>query len=277
VLLAGEPGSGKEWLAHLIHNEGPHRERSFAALDCSRLPGGVLFDLLVGERGDNQRGQLATVYLKEPANLPRELQARLAERLANRVGPRVLAGCAAPDADVRLGRLLEELHGALSTLVIAVPPLRERRADLPFLVERLLERVSAKDGLPWKLTQAAWDVLQRYQWPGNLDELADVLTQACRHATGEAIDAAGLPAALRFAVESPPARPERGLPLDTILEQVERRLLELALQRTGGHRTKAAELLGIWRPRLNRRLEALGLADPSAEIEVVEGEEKKAD
>ncbi len=64
------------------------------------------------------------------------------------------------------------------------------------------------------------------------------------------------------------------MPLDRILEQVERRLLELALQRTGGHRSRAAELLGIWRPRLNRRLEALGLADESAEIEVIEGEEK---
>ncbi len=267
VLLVGEPGTGKHWLARLIHYQGPQRERSFAALDCGRLPVGVVHDVLLGERGDNQRGQLATVYLKDPARLPREFQARLVERIHSRSGPRLLAGCQADVTDVAAGRLLEELHVALGTLVIEVPPLRERRADLPFLVERLAKT----DGGPWKLTPAAWDILERYGWPGNLRELADVLAQAARHAVGDTIDALHLPAAVRLAVEMPVGVPERGLPLDTILEQVERRLLELALQRTGGNRSRAAELLGIWRPRLNRRLEALGITDPSAEIEIDEG------
>jgi PAS domain S-box-containing protein len=275
VLLVGEAGTGKHWLARLIHFNGPSRERSFAALDCGRLPVEAVLDVLLGERGDGQRGQLATIYLKDPASLPRDVQARLAERVGTRAGPHILAGCATPAADVRAGRMLDALHAALATLVIDVPPLRERAADLPLLVERLLERVPRKDGLGWKLTPAAWDVVRRYTWPGNLRQLADALAQACRHASAEVIDAADLPASVRMAVEGAVALPERGLPLDAILEQVERRLLELALQRTGGNRSRAAELLGIWRPRLNRRLEALGLAVPSAEIEIDEPESKE--
>jgi DNA-binding NtrC family response regulator len=102
--------------------------------------------------------------------------------------------------------------------------------------------------------------------------LAETLALASRHAAAETIDCPDLPAALRLALQSPAPLPERGLPLDKILEQVERRLLELALQRTGGNRSRAAELLGIWRPRLNRRFEALGLAVPSPEIEIDEGD-----
>jgi DNA-binding NtrC family response regulator len=275
VLLVGEAGAGKQWLARLIHNQGPGRERSFAALDCARLPADALHDLLVGERGDNQRSQLATVYLRDPAGLPRELQTRLAERLANRTGPRVLAGWTSPTADVRAGRLLEDLHAALGTLVIEVVPLRERRADLPFLVERMLERVPKKDvGQARKLTPAAWDMLGRYTWPGNLRELHEALTQATRHAKGEVIDASDLPASVRLAVEASVHVPERNLPLDTILEQVERRLLELALQRTGGHKSRAAELLAIPRPRLFRRLKSLGFVVPAEEIEIDEGDKE---
>jgi DNA-binding NtrC family response regulator len=271
VLLAGEPGAGKAWLARLIHYQGPGRERSFAALDCSRLPVEALFDALFGERGDNQRGQLATIYLKDPASLPRELQARLVERLGQRTGPRVLAGCVAPAADVQAGRLCEDFHAALGTLVVEVPPLRDRRADLPFLVERLLERVPPKDpGLHWKLTPAAWDVVQRYSWPGNLRELADVLTEGARHAKDGAIEAADLPLSVRLPVAAVATEPERGLPLDAILEQVERRVLELAVRRTGGNKSKAADLLGIQRPRLFRRLKALGFFVPAEEIEIDE-------
>jgi len=276
VLLVGEAGTGKHWLARLIHYSGPDRERSFAALDCGRLPVEAVVDVFLGERGDNQRGQLATTYLKDPANLPRDVQARLAERIGTRTGPRILAGCTTPTADVRAGRMLEALHAALATLVIEVPPLRERAADLPVLVDRLLERLPGKDATARRLAPAAWVVVRRYTWPGNLRELADALAQACRHASAEVIEAADLPSAIRMAVEGPAALPARGLPLDTILEQVERRLLELALQRTGGNRSRAAELLGIWRPRLNRRLEALGLAVPSAEIEIDEPESKDA-
>ncbi len=274
VLLVGEPGTGKKWLARLIHyqGQGPHRERSFAAVDCSRLPPSALFEILFGDRGDNQRAQLASVYLSDPASLPRELQSRLLENLGSGLGPRLLVGAQSPAADLRAGRVVEDFYAKLGTLQIDVPPLRERASDLPLLVESMLEPVPRKSGHPWKLSAAAWDLFRRYSWPGNLRELAETLAQARRHAATETIDCLDLPAALRHALQAAAPLPERGLPLDRILEQVERRLLELALQRTGGNRGRAAELLGIWRPRLNRRFEALGLAVPSPEIEIDEGD-----
>jgi DNA-binding NtrC family response regulator len=272
VLLVGEPGTGKKWLARLIHYQGPHRERSFAALDCSRLLASALFDMLFGDRGDCQRGQLASVYLDDPASLPRDLQSRLLERLGTGLGPRLLVGAPSPVADIRAGRAVDELYARLGTLQIEVPPLRERSTDLPVLVESILEAIPRKSAHRWKLSAGAWDLFRRYSWPGNLRELAETLALASRQAAAETIDCPDLPAAMRHALQAPAPLPERGLPLDKILEQVERRLLELALQRTGGNRSRAAELLGIWRPRLNRRFEALGLAVPSPEIEIDEGD-----
>jgi DNA-binding NtrC family response regulator len=153
-----------------------------------------------------------------------------------------------------------------------VPPLRERRGDLPFYVERLLERGPKADAAQtMKLTSEVWNVLQRYAWPGNLRELSDVLNQACLQAKGAVIEVSDLPAGLRLPHEAPELA-EGGLPLDTILEQVERRLLELALRRTGGNKSRAADLLGMQRPRLFRRLKALGLAPGDDTIEIEEAE-----
>jgi DNA-binding NtrC family response regulator len=168
-----------------------------------------------------------------------------------------------------------DLHAALGTVLIALPPLRARRGELPVLVERLLERARAGDDAAGEspgstrrhatvlgLTPAAREVIERYPWPGNLRELYTVLTGARLRAHGERIDAADLPAYVRLAVrleEIPGPAPERPLPLDHLLEQAERRLIALALRLARGNRSRAAELLSIWRPRLQRRMEALGL------------------
>jgi DNA-binding NtrC family response regulator len=261
----GEAGTGKETLARVSHYRSPARERAFAALDCARLPAAVIARLLFGAPG------VGAVYLREPACLPRELQLRLCEWLTLEsgagTGPRIFAGSRTALAEeVRSGRLLEELACALGTLVLEVPPLRQRRDDLPRLVERLLERAGQRDEQPAGavgLTPAAWEVLRAYSWPGNLRELYAVLGTARARVSGSPprIDAADLPAALRRE-QTPGGSPERPLPLLALLEQVERRLIELALRRARGNKTRAAELLSIWRPRLLRRLEALGIAAP---------------
>jgi DNA-binding NtrC family response regulator len=160
---------------------------------------------------------------------------------------------------VAAGRLLEELHWRLSTLVLEVPPLRERRADLPALAERFLG-AGEKSGMG--LTPAAWEALAAHAWPGNLAELRRVLLAASARAAGERIDLDDLPMALREArlIEHDPARTAGGsLALEEVLAQVERRLIRLALARARGNRSRAAELLGIHRPRLLRRMEALGI------------------
>jgi DNA-binding NtrC family response regulator len=269
VLLVGDEGTGKLTLARTIHYGGPERERSFVNLDCRRLPAPAVAHLLFGDRGASQRSVAGAVYLREPQCLPRDLQLSLLTALDEGEGgslPRLFAGMRSPPAEeVRASRLLEGLACALGPLVLALPTLRERLADLPRTVERLLERASVEDrGEPGPqvvgLTPAAWDVVRSHSWPGNYRELYTVLADARGRCQGDHIDAGDLPAALRLALrvqEAPGGPAERPLPLPDLLEQVERRLIELALRRARGNKTRAAELLSIWRPRLMRRMAAL--------------------
>jgi transcriptional regulator with PAS, ATPase and Fis domain len=270
VLLVGEAGVGKQALARAIHAQGPAREQAFAALDCRRLPPAFVAAVLFAEEGPGRSGPLGAVYLKHLEELPREVQLRLCDWLtdpAEHPGrPRLMAGSrVAPGEAVRSGRLLEDLACVLGTLVLELPPLRERPADLPALVEQLLARANAEAAVRvTALLPDAWEVLRAYRWPGNIAELYAALRVAQGRCQGERIAAADLPAAVRQAVrlaQTPGGVPEKPLPLDHLLEQAERRLIELALRRAGGNKTKAAQALGIWRPRLLRRMEALKIAD----------------
>jgi DNA-binding NtrC family response regulator len=180
--------------------------------------------------------------------------------------PRILAGCGAdPVEEVRAGRLLNELYSSLAVLTLSLPPLRERMADMPSLVDRLLERCNAEGLAPVKSVAAdAWEILRAHAWPGNLRELYAVLASARRHARSDRITAADLPASLRLQrrmEETPAAARARPLPLDALLEEAERRLMELAIRRASGNKKRAADLLSIPRPRIWRRLKALGMIE----------------
>jgi DNA-binding NtrC family response regulator len=272
VLIVGEPGTGKHRVARTIHQHRATRERTFVALDCARLPAAALSMALFGEAGLAGREDIGTLYLHEPSYLPRELQARLADRLRDEraeSAPHIIAGCGEdPAAEVRAERLLNEFHHALSTLVISMPPLRDRAADLPFLVERLLARANEVDDRRiLGLASEALAAIRSYPWPGNLRELYAVLASARAQAAGDQIQLADLPAYLRLAVrldQTAGAVAERPLPLDQLLEQAERQLILLALRRARGNKSRAAEILSIWRPRLMRRMEALGIEDKEA-------------
>ncbi len=264
VLLVGEAGTGKQWLARAIHYRSPGADRPFAVLDAQRLSPALLVDAwntLLSHR------RLGTIYLREPALLPRDLQARLVDWLGedDATRPRLLAGSRRdPREEIAAGRWLEDLHAALATLVIALPPLRDRADDWPALVDRLLLRAAEDDRHVVGLTPAAWEVLRGHRWPGNLRELFHVLATAWRHATGERIDAADLPAHLRQAVNLariPEREAERPVHLKDLLAQAERRLIVLALRMARGNKSRAAELLSIYRPLLGRRMEALGIGD----------------
>ncbi len=248
--LVGETGTGKRTLARAIHALSTRREMPFVGLACDRLPGDVIRAAL-----EQQTENLGMVYLQAPAALPRDLQAELAQRLVDRT--QVLLGCPSePASDLREGRLTEELWAAASTVVVAVLPLRLRLADLPHLADKLLRRCNAERGL----TPAALEKLRSHSWPGNLDELDDVLRTAATRSDQPMIDVGDLPLYLREPTEKATPR-EAFPPLDKLLEQVEARMIRLALDRARGNKTKAAELLGIWRPRLLRRMEALGIVD----------------
>jgi transcriptional regulator with AAA-type ATPase domain len=266
VLLVGDRGTGKQWVARTIHALGGNPRRPFVALDCACLPPAALAGVLFGEGEYAEIRDIGTLYLREPSRLPRELQQRLATVLASaeeQRGPRILAALTlSPDDEVRAGRLLDELASRLGTLTIALPLLRERLEDVPRLVEGLLERAAAAADRPvTALTPAAWELLRAYSWPGNITELYAVLVGACGRAAGERIDASDLPLFLRLGSARPAV--DRPLVLKELLEVAERRLIELALRRAGGNKSRAAELLAVWRPLLLRRMSALGVADPT--------------
>jgi PAS domain S-box-containing protein len=271
VLLVGEPGAGKSWLARAIHCEGPLRGRAFAAVDCLRLPAAAVAELAFGDDGLLRRADFGTIFLHNVPALQRDLQQRFAvfsnEAAGN--GPRLVGSCRAnPTEEVKAGRLVEDLYTQLATLTLVVPPLRQRRSSLRELVKNLIARKEHKKEAPAvDLAAQTWELLEAYAWPRNLSELSDVLDSAQRRAAGGAIEPSHLPANLRqtVALNRTSGRDESlPRPLDELLQEVEQRLIMLALQRHKGNKSQAAKWLGIWRPRLLRRMEALGITDEGA-------------
>lgn len=257
VWLVGEPGSGKETAARVIHHAGPRRERMFVAIDCGGLQPYLIESLLWGHGGLADSDRVGTVYLKEPAALPRDLQQRLVELFTDEESPapRLVCGSIHSAAeDVKAGKLLSEFHTALSVLELQVPAVRERPEDLPRMCARLLERHGGKT-----IDPAAVEVLKAQPWPGNLRELTGVLAEA---AAGDGtIRRDQLAHGLRVRAGLAELAPEPVLTLAPALEAVEKRLIRQALAKARGNTTKAAALLGLSRGRLLRRMEALGLGE----------------
>jgi DNA-binding NtrC family response regulator len=236
----------------------------FAAIDCAGLQPYLVESLLWGHGGLLGSDRVGTVYLKEPSALPLDLQFRLAEAFAAEKpdGPRLISGSTAAAAEgVRAGRLRREFDTDLSIVEIRVPPLRERFEDLARLAGDFLERHGSRAALD----AATLEVLKSQSWPGNLRELADVLVAAAAPAGDGPIKREHLPHAVRVKAGLARPAPEPSLKLDATLETVEKRLIRLALDKAGGNATRAAELLGIWRTRLLRRMEALGLGKGEGE------------
>jgi DNA-binding NtrC family response regulator len=256
IWIEGPPGSGKEWIARTIHHLSARRETYCATVAGDRLPREIIAELL---HQAGRRWHVGTLYLEHPQRLPREVQALVVELLESEGDkPRIIAGAtASPPAEIKEGRLLEQLYCACSALTVSLPPLAERLDDLPRLLERLLPRAAqaaGKSGLT--LGAEALTLLRQHAWPGNLTELYEVLVSACARAEGPRVEPADLP----FYLQQAPVPAEQPIPLDEVLEKVERRLIELALHLGQGNRTRAAELLAIWRPRLLRRMEQFGIS-----------------
>lgn len=288
VLLEGETGSGREHLARHIHFGGASRGQWFVPLDCRRLDpqdlARVVERLQEVHRPEGSRARSAssgatplpgTVYLADVEALPRDLQEQIvaafgATEAGRAPALRVMAGSAAGlDEEVAAGRVLPELHTLVSTLTLKVPALRNRGDDLQLLAQHFLEEVN-RDRSGGKqvagFDEAVWPLFLRYNWPGNLDELATVVREAHERSEQTLVRAEDLPFRFRTALDAqelPPVVTESwpATPLDPLLTKVETRLITLALERSKYNKSRAAELLGINRARLYRRMEQLGIED----------------
>jgi DNA-binding NtrC family response regulator len=288
VLFWGPKGVGKSLLARVTHTLSSRREGAFLVFDCSVFSSdevaaelwALLNDLSQAPDGPHEARQTAegapprTLFIKHLELLPRDAQRLLLERsdlwpqgdsssacwimASTRVDPQEL---------LSQKLLLTEFFHWISVVTIELPPLRERLEDLEPLAQACIEDWNLRHGTTLKgLTPRAWDALRSYDWPGNVGELSSVLEEACRRASAPLIDEEDLPGTIKgavgdaYAVSDPQ---QRSLPLEKLLAEAERRLILLALQRTGGNRAAAAQLLELDRARLYRRMAQLGLGEES--------------
>jgi DNA-binding NtrC family response regulator len=276
VLIVGESGTGKRSVARAIHQQGHARGTPILPIDCAALPPEVLERELFGagaEGGSRSRLNLpdgATLLIGDILELPRDLQSRLASSLDQRV--RLIAYTSLePDAALKAEKLRGDLYYTLTTMLVRLLPLRARLDELSLLAQHFLERANLRGARPHSgFTPEALAVLAAYDWPGNLRELARVIDEAHKVAGGEQIGPDDFPSAIRgnlAAAYNPPPSTNSPPPLDELLTQVERRLIENALRRARQNKSKAADLLGISRPRLYRRISELNLPDEADQTE----------
>jgi transcriptional regulator with PAS, ATPase and Fis domain len=293
VLLLGETGTGKELLAHAIHAASARARGPFVSVNIAAVPDTLLeaefFGVAPGaytgadRRGRDGKFKLAdggTLFLDEIGDMPLALQPKLLRALqegeieplgSNKVVPfdaRVIAATSRDLAAlVHEGKFREDLYYRLNVLPMKVPPLRDRRADIPQLAEVLVEDIALRNGTaPFELGADAMALLSAQRWRGNIRELRNVLEQAAMRSDARQIDERVLEDVLRDAgIERlPPAPAPRGMaapapgplrPLAQQVAEVERAAIRAALDATGGNKLAAARLLGISRAKLYERLE----------------------
>ncbi len=242
-------------------------DATLATLDCSLL-GVDLPEALASAAAKaaalDLESATGTLLLHRVDELPADVQVQLTDLLTKRLSAwRLTATAVEPLVEsARRGKFHAELAAMLSTITIELPPLVQRREDIPLLAQLFLEeRNAAGTRQIGGFSPAALDRLDAYHWPGNIDELAEVVTEAHRRAAGREIVPGDLPERLRLAAQAAahPHRVDETIVLDEFLGRVERELIRRALARSKGNKARAARLLGVTRPRLYRRMLQLGL------------------
>ncbi len=293
VLITGETGTGKERIAGAIHREGPRAARPFVAVNCGAIPENLLeselFGYVKGAFTDAQTDREGlfevadggTLFLDEIAELPLQLQVKLLRALVEkeirrvgdtrtrRVDVRVVAATARRmDELVKQGQFREDLFYRLNVVAIHLPPLRDRREDIPLLVRHFIAQVAARLGVRNPaVTDDALDMLQCYDWPGNVRELENAIERALVLSDGDgsltstdlddrfrATSRNDAPAALTGLIDG------RELSLKVVMPRVEQLMIRRALDQTGGNRTRAAALLGISHRALLYKLKEHGIS-----------------
>jgi two-component system response regulator AtoC len=297
VLVGGESGTGKELVARAIHRLSPRSEAPFIAVNCGAIPATLLESELFGHRkgaftdatrdrkGLFEEADGGTLFLDEIGELPLGLQVKLLRVLQEeeirrlgdtqdvKVDVRVVAATARDlSAEVKRGAFREDLYYRLNVLSIGLPPLRERREDIPLLVSHFIQRMNARMGLAVTgATTEAMRLLIESEWPGNVRELENTIERAMVLTEGTQIDVDSLPERLRQPVGRLLPTPVPLLDDDLSIKRASRRaeedLIRRALIRTGGNRTRAAELLEISHRALLYKIKEYGIVVPKPDSE----------
>jgi DNA-binding NtrC family response regulator len=277
VVITGESGTGKEVVARAVHSLSLRKDKPFIALNCGAIPATLIESELFGyERGaftgaDQRRlgnFELAhggTLFLDEIGELPLEMQGKflrvLEERRFRRLGGKVEVEvdvrviCATNrdlKEEIKKGRFREDLYFRLHVFTIHLPPLKERREDVPLLVQHFIEKFNAETGKHVQgVTPGAMEVLQSYAWPGNIRELRNTVERAMILTDGDTIDQEHLPPDMRpTQLESAMLR----VPLGAALRDVEKEYILASLQKNGGNKARTADALGISEKTLYNKL-----------------------
>ncbi len=275
VLILGESGTGKELVARSIHFLGPRKDKPFVPVDCSALVPTLIESELFGyvkgaftgamqaKQGLMEAANGGTLFLDEIGDMPLEMQVKLLRALQQHevkpvgsterrpINVRIVAATNRDlDMAIKKGDFRQDLFFRLNVVQIKLPPLRERKSDIPLLVISFLEKFSDVDGPAREMTEDATNRLMAYDWPGNVRELENAIERAIALGTGPFVSVTDLPSNLQFpTTERAPAKEEM-LPL----EELERRAILSTLNQTHGDKQATAKMLGIGKTTLYRKL-----------------------
>lgn len=285
VLITGESGSGKELVAHAMHNLSHRKEKNFVTINCAAFPEGLLESELFGHMKGaftgamyNKQGLFeiadgGSVFLDEIAEMPTSLQAKLLRVLENgtfrriggttdiKVDVRVISATNKDlDEEITTGRFREDLYYRLNVVPIVMPPLRERKEDIPLLINHFLSKTADS---PKKITPEAMKLLIDYSWKGNVRELENVIERIALLTEREEIAPANLPPEIRAQnrsdMKSITELTEEGIDLEQLIVDLEKDYLLKALEKTDGVKTEAAKLLRLSFRSFRHRLQKYGI------------------
>ena len=292
VMIRGESGTGKELIAHAIHFHGPRRDKRFLSINCGALPENLLESELFGhergaftgavreKKGLFQEAHQGTLFLDEIGEMTTPMQVKLLRALQGRT-VRKVGGNKEEPVDVRIvaatnkdlaeliekGDFREDLFYRINVIPIHLPPLRQRREDVPLLVDFFIKKFSHDMGVePKPISVEALRALESYDWPGNVRELENTIERALALAIDERLTTRDLPAHLvAGSTEKKDAvyLPEEGLDLEDYLDDIRSELMQQALERSDGVQTQAAEMLHMTFRSFRYYAKKLGLTGPT--------------
>jgi DNA-binding NtrC family response regulator len=278
VLLAGESGVGKDMIARAIHQHSPRKDRPFVKINCTAIPENLMESELFGyekgaftgantsKPGKFEQADTGTVFLDEIGDVPGSIQVKLLRVLQEREFERLGSNktqhtdvrvIAATNVDLRAaleqGTFREDLYYRLNVVPMNIPPLRERKEDIPYLVEHFAKKFGGE------ISEGAMERLMSYHWPGNVRELENVVERSVLLAQGPRVEPSDVKIDTAPRRSAAPAGGDHFLPEGMTLDEYEQSVIREALKRANGNKSQAARLLGLTRNALRYRLAQMGI------------------